>query len=46
VLFATHDRTLLEVRPRRLIVLDDGKAVDVPSGPFLLEEEEYSALPH
>jgi cell division transport system ATP-binding protein len=32
VLFATHDRSLLEVRPRRLIVLDDGKAVDVPSG--------------
>jgi len=32
VLFATHDRSLLEVRPRRLIVLDEGKAVDVPSG--------------
>jgi cell division transport system ATP-binding protein len=32
VLFATHDRTLLEVRPRRLIVLDEGKAVDVPRG--------------
>src|SRR5205085_4906043 len=32
VLFATHDRTLLEVRPRRVIVLDDGKALDVPNG--------------
>ena len=32
VLFATHDRTLLEVRPRRLVVLDEGKAVDVPNG--------------
>jgi cell division transport system ATP-binding protein len=32
VLFATHDRSLLEVRARRLIVLDEGKAVDVPSG--------------
>jgi cell division transport system ATP-binding protein len=32
VLFATHDRSLLEVRPRRLIVLDDGKALDVRAG--------------
>src|SRR5580704_5369379 len=32
VLFATHDRTLLEQRPRRLVVLDEGKAVDVPHG--------------
>jgi cell division transport system ATP-binding protein len=32
VLFATHDRTLLDVRPRRVIVLDDGKAMDVHSG--------------
>ena len=30
VLFATHDRTLLEVRPRRVVVLDEGKAIDVP----------------
>jgi len=29
VLFATHDRSLLDVRPRRLVVLDGGKAVDV-----------------
>jgi cell division transport system ATP-binding protein len=32
VVFATHDRTLLEVRPRRIVVLDDGKAIDVPQG--------------
>jgi ABC-type lipoprotein export system ATPase subunit len=32
VLFATHDRTLLDVRPRRVLVLDDGKATDVPNG--------------
>ncbi len=38
VLFATHDRTLLEVRPRRIVVLDDGKMVDVPQG---IASEEY-----
>jgi cell division transport system ATP-binding protein len=32
VLFATHDRTLLDVRPRRVVVLDEGKATDVPQG--------------
>src|SRR5689334_21128821 len=32
VLFATHDRTLLDVRPRRVVVLDDGKATDVRNG--------------
>jgi cell division transport system ATP-binding protein len=32
VVFATHDRTLLDVRPRRVVVLDDGKATDVPHG--------------
>ena len=32
VLFATHDRTLLENRARRIVVLDDGKATDVPGG--------------
>jgi len=42
VLFATHDRTLLEVRPRRLIVLDEGKALDVPTGVSAPEED---ALP-
>lgn len=32
VIFATHDRSLLDVRPRRVVVLDDGKATDVPDG--------------
>jgi cell division transport system ATP-binding protein len=38
VIFATHDRTLLDVRPRRVVVLDEGKATDVPSG--LLDDED------
>jgi cell division transport system ATP-binding protein len=38
VLFATHDRTLLEVRPRRVVVLDEGKAIDVPHG---IATDEY-----
>src|SRR6202012_5933195 len=32
VLFATPDRSLLEVRPRRLIILDEGKALDIRDG--------------
>ena len=36
VLFATHDRTLLDVRPRRVVVLDEGKALDARNG---LDEE-------
>jgi cell division transport system ATP-binding protein len=32
VLFATHDRTLLDVRPRRVVVLDEGKATDAAQG--------------
>jgi cell division transport system ATP-binding protein len=32
VLFATHDRSLLDIRPRRVIVLDEGRALDVPGG--------------
>jgi cell division transport system ATP-binding protein len=32
VLFATHDRTLLDVRPRRVVVLDEGRAFDAPRG--------------
>ena len=32
VLFATHDRSLLDIRPRRVIVLDDGKATDALEG--------------
>ncbi|MEO8875650.1 MAG: cell division ATP-binding protein FtsE [Polyangiaceae bacterium] len=47
VLFATHDRSLLEIRPRRLIVLDEGKALDVRRGIGLVEEEEIAIpLPH
>ena len=38
VLFATHDRSLLEVRPRRVVILDEGKAIDVPQG---IASEEY-----
>jgi cell division transport system ATP-binding protein len=41
VLFATHDRSLLDVRARRLIVLDEGKAVDVPNGVASEEVEIY-----
>ena len=47
VLFATHDRTLLDVRPRRVVVLDDGKATDVPQGlgaPEELEDEADSGV--
>ncbi len=32
VLFATHDRTLLDVHPRRVVVLDEGQVTDVPGG--------------
>lgn len=32
VLFATHDRSLLDIRPRRILVLDNGQALDVPDG--------------
>jgi cell division transport system ATP-binding protein len=32
VVFATHDRTLLDVRPRRVVVLDEGKATDATNG--------------
>ena len=41
VLFATHDRTLLDQRPRRIIVLDEGKAIDVPSGVATPDEPLY-----
>ena len=43
VLFATHDRTLLEVRPRRVVVLDEGKAIDVPHG--IVTEKYDNRLP-
>jgi cell division transport system ATP-binding protein len=32
VVFATHDRSLLDVRPRRVVVLDEGKASDAKAG--------------
>ena len=44
VLFATHDRTLLDVRPRRVVVLDDGRAVDVPSGLGGSDEEDEAPV--
>jgi len=46
VFFATHDRSLLDVRPRRLIVLDEGKAVDVANGVSPPFRDEYQSLPH
>jgi cell division transport system ATP-binding protein len=45
VLFATHDRSLLDLRARRLLVLDGGKAVDVPNGVAEPEPEFDNALP-
>ena len=42
VLFATHDRTLLDVRPRRVVVLDGGRAMDVPEG---VSDEYDNRLP-
>jgi cell division transport system ATP-binding protein len=42
VLFATHDRSLLEVRSHRIVVLNDGRAVDVPNG-LCASSEEASA---
>ncbi|MBK9261112.1 MAG: cell division ATP-binding protein FtsE [Polyangiaceae bacterium] len=44
VLFATHDRTLLDVRPRRVIVLEDGKATDAPNGLGAEDSGEHLAL--
>jgi cell division transport system ATP-binding protein len=41
VLFATHDRTLLDVRPRRVVVLDEGKATDVPNGLGMDDEDDF-----
>ncbi len=47
VLFATHDRTLLDVRPRRVVVLDDGKATDAMQGLDgidVFDDEEESGI--
>src|SRR5262245_31480773 len=43
VIFATHDRTLLDVRPRRVVVLDDGRATDVPQGLVSAEDSAFAA---
>jgi cell division transport system ATP-binding protein len=32
VLFATHDRSLLDIRARRVVVLDEGRTTDVRAG--------------
>jgi len=41
VLFATHDRSLLDVRPRRVVILDEGKATDVPQGLAQDDDEDF-----
>ena len=45
VLFATHDRTLLDVRPRRILVLDEGRVMDVPAGLSSFSGDGPDALP-
>jgi cell division transport system ATP-binding protein len=42
VLFATHDRSLLDIRARRIVVLDEGRVTDVAQG--LASEEAISKL--
>jgi cell division transport system ATP-binding protein len=32
ILFATHDRSLLEAHAHRIVVLDEGRAIEVPEG--------------
>jgi cell division transport system ATP-binding protein len=39
VLFATHDRSLLELRSHRIVVLNDGRAIDVPDGLAVSNDE-------
>ena len=39
VVFATHDRSLLDVRPRRVVVLDEGQTTDAQAG---LDELDWS----
>ncbi len=39
VVFATHDRSLLDVRPRRVVVLDEGQTTDAQQG---LDELDWS----
>jgi cell division transport system ATP-binding protein len=40
VVFATHDRSLLDVRPRRVVVLDEGRATDAQDGLDAIDWEE------
>jgi cell division transport system ATP-binding protein len=40
VLFATHDRSLLELRSHRIVVLNEGRAVDVPQGFAVVPDED------
>jgi cell division transport system ATP-binding protein len=44
VVFATHDRTLLDVRPRRVVVLDEGRATDAQDGLDAMEWDEDSTV--
>ncbi|MFP6685156.1 MAG: hypothetical protein VB934_10600, partial [Polyangiaceae bacterium] len=44
VIFATHDRSLLDVRPRRVVVLDDGKATDALQGLDIVDFGEEGLL--
>jgi cell division transport system ATP-binding protein len=43
VLFATHDRSLLEIKSHRVVVLDEGRAIDVPHGLSVVEPDEETA---
>jgi cell division transport system ATP-binding protein len=44
ILFATHDRSLLEVRPHRIVVLNEGRAVDVPNGLAVPSDEPEAPI--
>jgi len=44
VMFATHDRTLLDVRPRRVLVLDEGRVTDVQAGLDHFQEDMANQL--
>jgi len=43
VVFATHDRSLLEINAHRVVVLDEGRAIDVPHGLSAVEPDEATA---
>jgi len=38
--FATHDRSALDIRPRRVVVLDDGRATDAREGLDTMAEHD------